>query len=176
MLIDRQRRAPGAPFAGIARVRALLGGYFPANGDSIPSDHGVALKSRFGEAYDEATFRYFLALERKRTERSRRPFLLVRLHVRTESAIRHDIDPVLAADLFSGLWQCVRETDFVGWFTEGRVAAAVLTQDSPNAGTDIARVVDKRLREVLEAVVPRHVAPHLRVRVCWIPRQPKAGS
>jgi hypothetical protein len=175
MLTHRQRRAPSAPFPRLARVRALFCASFPGSGGSNAAEYGVALKSRYGEAYNEEAFRYFLALERKRSERSRRPFLLVRIHVKSESAIRDDIDPLLAAKLFSGLWQCVRETDFVGWFTQSRVAAAVLTQDSPGARTDVALIVDKRVREVLAAVVSSHVAAQLRIRVCWIPRQ-KAGS
>jgi hypothetical protein len=175
MLTDRQRRTPSAPFPRLARVRALFGALSPVSRDSNAAGYGVALKSRYGEAYNEEAFRYFLALEQKRSERSRRPFVLVRIHVKSESAVPDDIDPLLAAKLFSGLWQCVRETDFVGWFTEGRVAAAVLTQDSRSAGTDVAAIVDKRVREVLDAVVSPRVAPQLRIRVCWIPRQ-KAGS
>ena len=39
-----------------------------------------------------------------------------------------------AAALFGGLGACVREVDFVGWYREGYVAGAVLTQGGNASG------------------------------------------
>jgi hypothetical protein len=122
-----------------------------------------------GPVYDEQAFRYFLDIERKRSERSRRPFLLLLVDLEDRSGSNGFIDPAVAAKLFEGLRQCVRETDFVGWFSEGRVAGAVLTQYSNLAGTDVATVVDERVREVLGSSVPMQIARSLRMRAYWIP-------
>src|SRR2546427_11929887 len=89
---------------------------------------GVALEGRLGHAYNEEAFRYFLAIERKRSERSNRPFLLLLVDLKKQQGMTARIDADVAARLFSGLWLCLRETDCVGWFREGRVAGALLTQ------------------------------------------------
>src|SRR5207249_10194531 len=77
---------------------------------------GVALEGRLGEAYNEEAFRYFLAIERKRSERSGRPFLLLLVDLKEQSGVTVRIDPMVAPKLFSALWLCLRETDCVGWY------------------------------------------------------------
>jgi hypothetical protein len=146
------------------------------NGDSFASlPVGVSSESYSGSGnsqglvYDEQAFRYFLDIERKRSERSSRPFLLLLVDLEDRSGSNGFIDPAVAAKLFEGLGQCVRETDFVGWFREGRVAGAVLTQYSNLARTDVAAVVDERVREVLSSSVPIQIARSLRMRAYWIP-------
>jgi hypothetical protein len=93
------------------------------------------------------------------------------LHLRPHTGSTTAIDEALAAKLFSGLWQCVRETDFVGWFEEGRVAGAVLTQHSDVAGKDAAPVVAARVRKALNGIISSSTADRLRVRVYLMPNQ-----
>jgi hypothetical protein len=146
-----------------------------SSGDSFASPaHAVSerysgSRNSQGPVYDEQAFRYFLDIERKRAERSSRPFLLLLVDLEDRSGSNGLIDSDVAARLFEGLRQCVRETDFVGWFSEGRVAGAVLTQYSNLAGTDVASVVDERVREVLSSSVPIQTARSLRMRAYWIP-------
>ncbi len=126
---------------------------------------GVALEGRGGQAYNEAAFRYFLAMERKRSERSGRPVLLLLVDLKDQPGVSAPIDPVLARRLFAGLWGCLRESDFVGWYREGRVAGAVLTESRNRPRTDVARLVSQRVSDALCARVPSGVARRLRVRV-----------
>jgi hypothetical protein len=137
---------------------------------------GLSLTSRWGEAYNEEAFRYLLALEQKRCERSRRPFLLLLAYFRNRVEPKQPVDPVVAGKLFSGLWQCVRETDFVGWFVEGRVAGAVMTQYSDTAGADVISVVTERVRTILDGQIREHEGGRLCTRVHWIPRSLRDGS
>src|SRR4029077_18030827 len=87
----------------------------------------VALEGRFGQAYNEEAFRYFLLIERKRAERARRPVLLLLLDLRGPPG-RVRIEPGRATKLCSCRCRCLRETDVVGWCREDRVVGAVLTQ------------------------------------------------
>jgi hypothetical protein len=127
--------------------------------------HGVALESRFGQAYNEEAFRYFLDVERKRAARARRPVVLVLLDLRQLSRDGAPVDPLLASKLFAGLWLCLRETDVVGWFREDRIAGAVLSQLDSVAGPDVPSATRHRVRLAIGNGLPTHIAQRLRVRV-----------
>ena len=77
-------------------------------------------------AYNEAAFRYFLSLERKRAGRAVRQLhlMLVKLSHPTGTVS----DPHTFVRIFSVLNACVRETDLVGWYREGVVAAALFAR------------------------------------------------
>ncbi len=85
----------------------------------------MALQDGAAQAYNEEAFRYFLEIERKRSESSTRPLLLLLVDVRGADDV---IDQATATQLFAGLAGCLRETDFVGWYRENLVIGAVLTQ------------------------------------------------
>src|SRR2546422_6920192 len=76
---------------------------------------GVALEDRLGQAYNEQAFRYFLAIERERSERSGHPFLLLLVDLKEQEGASACFDSMVANNLFSNLRLCFRETDFVGW-------------------------------------------------------------
>jgi di/tricarboxylate transporter len=131
---------------------------------SGPCSCDVALESRLGSAYNEEAFRYFLAIERERSQGSGRPFLLVLLSVRKQAGIAA-IPRGMAARIFSGLWLSVREVDFVGWFRDGHVAGAVLTQGADLLSPGVSRVIAARIVETVRKRLPMEVARHVRVRV-----------
>jgi hypothetical protein len=116
-----------------------------------------------GLAYNQTAFRHFLAIERRRAERSGRPLLLVLVTLRG-SRVSSQLTNATAAGIFRGLGETVREVDFSGWFREGLVAGAVLTQGSTTsepARDQVARRVMQSLRSHLPAAQLRHI----RVRV-----------
>src|ERR1700681_2921141 len=108
--------------------------------------YGVSLEGRFGHAYNEDAFRYFLEIERKRAARAHRPVMLLLLDLREPPPTGAGIDLMMAATLFSGLWRCLRDTDVVGWYREGRVAGAVLTQVEDGPRSEVTRVTRERVR------------------------------
>jgi len=126
--------------------------------------YGVVLEGRFGQAYNEQAFRYFLQIERGRAARAQRPVLLLLLELRKsdEHAL---IDPALAAKLFDCLWRCLRETDLVGWYREDRVAGAVMTHVEGECRADVLDVIRQRLGQTLCASLSTDVARRFRVRV-----------
>jgi hypothetical protein len=119
-------------------------------------------------AYNEAAFRYFLALEQKRADRANRRFLLllIDLNVR-QMSVR--IEPDVVRRLFTNLTRYLRETDFVGWYHEGRVVGAVLTQHTAEPGSDAWRVVAGRVTRALGESLSADAAESVQVRVHQLP-------
>ena len=122
-----------------------------------------------GDAYNEEAFRYFLEVERKRSELSNRPFVLLLVDLKKQSLAALEIDVPSAQKLLSALSVCVRETDFIGWYRARSVAGAVLTQHSDTAGADLQEVVSRRIAQVLREGLPSELASLVRVRVYQLP-------
>jgi len=138
---------------------------------------GFALQEGSGEAYNEEAFQYFLEIERKRSEISNRPFLLMLVGFNKHPAgIRPEIDGVAAGKLFAILRQCLRETDFIGWYRDGRVAGAVLTQHGEPDRADLSEVVRWRVGEALEKHFPPDRPRGLQVRVYQLSPHAKLRS
>jgi hypothetical protein len=134
-------------------------------GESDRCSCGVALEGRLGQAYNEQAFRYFLAIERKRSERSGCPFLLLLVDLKEQSGVSVRIDPMVAPKLFSALWLCLRETDCIGWYREERVAGALVPELGDRHPTEVCRLVGQRVSGMLREGLPADVAPRVQVRV-----------
>ena len=125
---------------------------------------GVALESRFGKAYNEEAFRYFLAIERKRAETSRGSILLVLVRTRQRMTTDRRLSPVVAGEIFAAMWLCFREIDFAGWLRQDRIAGAVLTTGADPLPADVVSVIDRRITRALREHVLSAVG-ELQVRV-----------
>ncbi|HXS76325.1 MAG TPA: sugar transferase [Terracidiphilus sp.] len=75
-------------------------------------------------ALDEESFRRVIAIERKRTERSKAPFVLMLVEVANQSSAKSApaLETVMAALLASS-----RDTDVVGWYKGASTIGAVFT-------------------------------------------------
>jgi lipopolysaccharide/colanic/teichoic acid biosynthesis glycosyltransferase len=76
--------------------------------------------------YPEAGFDRMLYLERKRTERSRRPFLLMLLNIEALSPFPEDSN--LVKEVRTALSSSIRETDIRGWYEQGKVIGIIFTE------------------------------------------------
>jgi len=76
------------------------------------------------KALDEESFRRVIAIERKRTERSKAPFVLMLLDVANQGTEKTEpaLDTVLSVLLASS-----RDTDLVGWYKSKTVIGALFT-------------------------------------------------
>lgn len=133
---------------------------------------GTRKRSQLGgplEPYDEHTFRYLLGLEQRRSDRSGRPFVLVLVDTGTDGSSR-GIDREVATTIFSGLSQCVRETDFLGWYEDGRRAGAVLTELGDGSSSDSRELINEKVltRGFLERL-PSDLARRLQIQVTRYP-------
>ena len=126
----------------------------------------VVLDGRTGDAYEEQAFRHFLHLERERASAGGRNCLLLLVNLRrhpdreTREMSRH-----VGSAVLTGLGECVREVDFIGWYRERQVAGAVLTQGIDTPTDYVREVIAERVRRALGRRLPGNVASRLRVRV-----------
>jgi hypothetical protein len=126
--------------------------------------HSELRNASFGQAYNEAAFKYFLEVDRRRIRRSDRSILLVLVSVRERSGRNALLTEELATQLFAGLAASVREVDFVGWYRHDRVLGAVMPQ-AASAPADLRNLISRRVLQSLERHVARDHAGSLRVRV-----------
>ena len=103
------------------------------------------------EVLNEETFKRTIAIERKRTERSRKPFLLTLLEVAQDKGSEGDgrtLDRMVPALLLS-----TRETDVIGWYkgrtTIGVMFTDLIVNDKRSILSDILSKVSTTLRDAL---------------------------
>lgn len=75
---------------------------------------------------DQESFQRVISLERKRTERSRKPFLLMLLDTSVE--LTGSGHPATLKEIISVLVQTTRETDVVGWYKRDSVVGVMFTE------------------------------------------------
>jgi len=95
----------------------------------------------------EEEFLHRLELEQRRTERSRRPFVLVLLESRSlfkpgdERAASHEIRRALA--------RSIRETDIRGWYTRESAIGLIFTEVQATEDPEIGSVLARKVRQLL---------------------------
>jgi len=101
------------------------------------------------DVLSQEAFHKVISLERRRTERSRKPFLLMLLemgeHVPTDAAGKH------LRKLLSALSASTRETDIAGWYENGRVMGVMFTEIGMDDRDTIVNTMITRLSEILRS-------------------------
>jgi lipopolysaccharide/colanic/teichoic acid biosynthesis glycosyltransferase len=96
---------------------------------------------------DEESFRHMIAVERKRSERSAQPFLLVLLQAKAglpASTKGSVLEQILAA-----LSMSTRETDVAGWYQAGSVIGVMFTEINQDDRGSILGAVMSRVSQTL---------------------------
>jgi len=124
-----------------------------------------ALGGRSGAEYDEETFLHLLAIEQARAARASQQLRLLLATLEPVSGGPAHIPPADAARLFGGLRALLRDTDIMGWYRQGRVVGAVLSESADAAGHETSGVIEERVGEGLRQHLPAKTARSLRVRV-----------
>ena len=120
----------------------------PGNLEShAPSGKAVYFANGRSHLFPEELFTTLLALERKRAERSRKPFALMLLDARVPFRTEHR-DMVLARLLVS-LSASTRETDVWGWHKEGAVIGVILTELGSADAHGLRNTMLSKLRSAL---------------------------
>jgi hypothetical protein len=171
-LLNQVVGAAGAESPASDQFAAQSGGNALVGEGSDHESGGFALQDGPADAYNEEAFQYFLEIERKRSELSNRPFLLMLVDFNKHPRI----DAVTGEKLFSVLSLSLRETDFIGWYREGRVAGAVLTQHGEADGDHLSELVRARIEGALRQLLPPALASQLQARIYQIPPHSKPGS
>lgn len=117
------------------------------------------------QAYNEESFRYLLANESKRSERSGRSFHVVLVYLTAPGGSTVRMDNEMATKLLSALSCILRETDYIGWYRDDLIVGGVLTAlgDIPTA--EVSRQIEQRFVEVLRGGSPVGEFSRLQLRL-----------
>ena len=126
------------------------------------------------EIYDQSAFRHFLALERRRAERRGRSLVLLLVEM-APLPQGHRAAGTIESTIFGVLEQCVRESDFVGWYTTARIAGAVLVQGGTPPSQDVCHAIGKRVTTMLKVRLPADFATGVRVLTLAAEREEEHG-
>jgi len=111
-----------------------------AHASQFPTGHDAVLK--------EETFHAMLTLERRRAERSRKPFVLMLLH--GDLVRENGFHASVVETLISAVTEATRETDLVGWHEQGKVLAIIFTELNLEGTAPITEVLHSKMLKVLQ--------------------------
>jgi lipopolysaccharide/colanic/teichoic acid biosynthesis glycosyltransferase len=100
------------------------------------------------EVLNEGTFKRMISVERKRTERSRRPFLLMLLEAGNHQGSEKSgkaLDNMLSVLLLS-----IRETDVIGWYKDRTTVGVMFTGLAGNDKNSILSVILSKVSTTLQ--------------------------
>jgi lipopolysaccharide/colanic/teichoic acid biosynthesis glycosyltransferase len=104
-------------------------------------------KSRECVVLDEASFRRMIALERKRTERSRKPVLLMLLDA--GDCLPFDKNGRVLSSILSALSLSTRDSDVTGWYKGNSVVGVMFTEISMDDHGEILGTMMNRVSQTL---------------------------
>ncbi len=107
----------------------------------MPVDGTARVPSREYGVFGEEAFLPMLSHERRRSERSGKPFLLLLLE---SDLYRGSRGEILVEQLVTAIGTATRETDIVGWYSTDQVIGIIFTE--------IAEVTDKAVQAILTRV------------------------
>jgi len=114
--------------------------------------NGKASHSRNGQSnrglVEQDSFLRSIYLEQKRTERSRRRFVLMLLELDERKTVGAVFEKVISA-----LWAATRETDIKGWYREGSVIGVIFTEIAPSEGRAAASSLLTKVNTALTRVL-----------------------
>jgi lipopolysaccharide/colanic/teichoic acid biosynthesis glycosyltransferase len=119
----------------------------------------VRVPSKQRTVINEEAFHIVLAVERRRAERSRMPFILMLLDAR---AVGRQGSAARFNDcLISAVSSAARESDVMGWYEEGLVLAVIFTELNLNGQVPIAAAVQAKMETALEENLDPRSRSHL---------------
>ncbi len=135
--------------------------------------HGVfdvdAAPVAAGRVLSEEAFNRMISLERKRTERSHKPFLLMLLDVGEEISCGNGESGL--AKILSVLSLAARETDALGWYKNGLVVGALFTDIAPADKLHILNTVLTRVSRTLQNTLSLEEFNQLSISFHWFPEE-----
>src|SRR5215472_4519054 len=133
---------------GYSRIPALWEqGVLRSNTRKAASAVGSLLTGR-DEVLQEESFHSMLMLERRRAERSRKPFVLMLLDA--SAFARDKAADRLLSQVSSVLLKSTRETDLIGWHKEGIVLGVIFTEVSSESASPVTEVLQAKIRGALQ--------------------------
>jgi hypothetical protein len=139
----------------------------------LVSNRGKAMNVFRGsqDFYEESHFNEMLTLEKKRSRRSRRPLMLMRLDISglvepSPAAARRKLEQALASG--------IRETDVCGWYKRGAVVGIVFTE-LKSAAPHVRDILIRRVMARLVAQIDPDVLFKIKVTFHIFPEDEANG-
>ena len=140
--------------------------------------HAMLSSNRLGESlngltrfsqtrpYNEQAFRRLLFSESKRSELSGYSFNILLIYSTDKQGLivqmdRHVVDTVVKA-----LCRSLRETDYIGWYVEGRMVGGVLTVLGQDSAVEVSGRIRQCLMDILRVELRVEENSRLQIRVC----------
>ena len=120
----------------------------PGNGSSPGSLLSRPLSGGEREVLPEEAFKRMIAVERKRTERSRKPFLLMLLA--TGQYYTSERNGRVTANILSALLESTRETDVIGWHKDHSTVGVMFTELVIDDKNSILSTMLSRVSSILQ--------------------------
>jgi len=131
---------------------------------------GEAMKDRTSlsqsGAYSQETFRYLIETESKRSERSGHLCQILFVYCTDAEGRIVQMDSHVAKTVMAALSRSLRETDYIGWYRDGRIVGAVLTVLVQESLAQVSTHFQPRLVEILRAELGFKETSRLQIRVC----------
>src|SRR6201987_1890790 len=99
------------------------------------------------EVLAEATFHALLTHERRRAERSRKPFVLMLLEMHALHA--KSVSAAFCERVKSAIAGATRETDLIGWYEDGRILAVIFAELNVDEDAPVAELLRSKIETVL---------------------------
>jgi lipopolysaccharide/colanic/teichoic acid biosynthesis glycosyltransferase len=117
-----------------------------SNGKTLSPIAGASL-SGVPEILNAESFRRMIAIERKRSERSRKPFMLLLLDM--GGRLPSESSGKTLAKVLPVLSLSTRETDIIGWYAHDFVVGVVFTEIAAEDGSSLPSSIITRVTETL---------------------------
>jgi lipopolysaccharide/colanic/teichoic acid biosynthesis glycosyltransferase len=118
-------------------------------------------------AFDEQAFLRMIAIERKRTERSKEPFLLMLLEDRGPDAGECNIG--VLEKIVEALLTSSRETDVIGWYKDGSIAGVLFTGIVEEEKSEVLNIILKKVTDLLREKLPFDATEHISISFHFYP-------
>ena len=129
--------------------------------------HRDCITVKRDRALQEDAFHTVLTLERRRAERSLRPFVLLLLDSRAVHT--NGNGAVFTERLTSIVSDAIRETDLIGWYDQGAVLGVIFTEVNTEAKDPVTEVLYSKVLAALRENLDRKLASNLVVTVHLFP-------
>jgi lipopolysaccharide/colanic/teichoic acid biosynthesis glycosyltransferase len=146
---------------------STLGKQESGNGQAPASSSLARLQASREGIFPEGTFHRMLTLERRRAERSRKPFVLMLLDA--QGVLEHRNGPAFVERFTSAACDATRETDLVGWYKDGAILAVIFTEVSMDGKHPITEVLQAKVVKVLRDRLGHKIVSNLAVTTHLFP-------
>jgi len=160
-----ERTSPKKPQTSVSCVGRSPGdGRYARQEDGVPHSAASASTATFvdpAKILDEETFRSMIAYERKRTERSRNPVLLMLLEI--GDSLSGEACGQVLDNILSSLSHTTRDTDITGWYRSQSVVGVIFTETGIDDPGTIMATMMHRVGETLRFALSLEKASEINI-------------